>query len=445
MNDPEALALAASAVSDPSARVRFAALGILIEYGDESAVESWIRLLADDDKLVRETASYAIRQKGEEAAPMLIQALAAPSVTLRNEVLAILDELEARPVELSQFIQKEVEKAYRNLAYIQSLSREQDGITLGLLRDHLQEKNGEHLETVLRVLAVMEFGESIDVIRRALQTQDKRDIDNAIEALESALHSGLKNIIIPILEDSPVSEKLAVGRKRFGIELTGAEPVEDTLDMLIQEDDPITQTLSFYALDERSADAETFAERIQEGLQSSHPIVREAARILSESVTGEDSSDELSDLDKLIALRNIPIFEELRVRELMAIATITEEQLFSPGEAVVREGDQGDIMYLVLKGELAVKKVLDQREGEVLLARIGENDFFGEMALFDRQPRSASVYCETEAQCLAIEEQSFTRIMVDYPAIPISICKVFSQRTRDLHEKLENAKREPGE
>jgi CRP-like cAMP-binding protein len=153
----------------------------------------------------------------------------------------------------------------------------------------------------------------------------------------------------------------------------------------------------------------------------------------------DPSPERIPLIDKLLHIRKVPMFTDLAVRELLAIATITEEVRCGKSKVVVQEGDQGDALYLVIEGDLSVVKGMGTPQ-EIPLARIGANDFFGEMALFDREPRSASVLAEGDASLLRIEGDSFTRLMKRHPAIPINICLVFSQRTRALHGRLPNAK-----
>jgi HEAT repeat protein len=448
MKRAEGVEIAFSAMDDPMPQVRSAALQAMMEFGEAAPLEMWIRLLADEDSQVREKASRAIRQRGDEVAQFLIPALASPSRRLRNEILAILDDLETRPVELSQFIGREMEKAYTNLAHLRSLRGSDHGRAIPLLRDHLLETNETIQETVLRVLAFQELGERMEVILRALRTGDKRDVDNAIEALESCLHSGIRKILIPLLEDIPLEEKISYGRSRLGIPLDGTEAPTATLITLLRKDDPVAQMLSLYALGESPPDAVPTHE-ILSALDHADPLVREAGqwalRALHLSGPWEETAQEgTSVLDKLLSIRQVPMFQELRVRELVAIAAITLEKRCSRGEVVVREGDEGDILYLVLKGDLKVLKGMGTGR-EMRLATIAAADFFGEMALFDRQPRSASVLAESDTQLLMIEEATFTRIMKRHPAIPMNICRVLSQRVRASHERIQSSREGTGE
>jgi CRP-like cAMP-binding protein len=444
MHLPQALEIAETSIDNPSPQVRGASVQVMIEFGEEAApLARWIHLLADEDPQVRASVSAAIRQRGEGVVKDLIAALASPSRSLRNEVIIILDEFESPPTELSQFITTELGKTYRNLSYIWSLQEAADrSQAVSLLKDHLVERNGEIVETVMRVLAFQEFGDRMEIIRKALQTGDRRDVDNAIEALESSLHVGIRKILIPLLEDSPLEEKLIVGRKVFGVDPQATQSPATTLKILLDDGDSITQVLTIYGVTD-DFERESFPAEIVKLEGSKDQLVRDAAtwarRHRELDASGEKPpEDAMPLLEKVLHIRKIPIFMGLRIRELVAIAAITQERPAAQGEVVVREGDQGDVLYLVLEGELAVIKGMGS-DREMTLDHIGAEDFFGEMALFDFQPRAASVVANSLAKLMVIEEKEFSRLMEHHPAIPISICKVLSQRMRTLHERFKSS------
>ena len=101
----------------------------------------------------------------------------------------------------------------------------------------------------------------------------------------------------------------------------------------------------------------------------------------------------------------------------MAIAGKSFVREFAKGEVAVREGDPGDALFLIMEGEMAVIKGMG-KEQEFVLDRIGKDDFFGEMALLDGNPRSASIRAESEAVVLVLNDEDFVRIIEDYPSVP---------------------------
>ena len=139
--------------------------------------------------------------------------------------------------------------------------------------------------------------------------------------------------------------------------------------------------------------------------------------------------------DKILRLRGIQIFEGLSVSELAAIASVTEEVVHPVGTVVIKEGEAGESMYMIITGEVSVIK--GQEGGsEIELDRILAGDYFGEMALFEDVVRSATIRTEEETRLLVLHKREFAEIVREYPQIALHICKVLSQRIRTLHEKI---------
>ena len=144
---------------------------------------------------------------------------------------------------------------------------------------------------------------------------------------------------------------------------------------------------------------------------------------------------EITISDKILHLKGIELFEGLSVGEFAAVASVTEEIVYAAGEFVIKEGDTGETMYLIVSGEVSVVKGQGQDQ-EIELARIGTGDYFGEMALVDDIVRSATVRTEKESCFLVLHKQEFKEIVREYPQIALQICKVLSARIRHLHEKV---------
>jgi CRP-like cAMP-binding protein len=140
-------------------------------------------------------------------------------------------------------------------------------------------------------------------------------------------------------------------------------------------------------------------------------------------------------MERIIHLKKIPLFSDLQVRELTAIASIVREKTFPRGSKIIQEGEVGESLYLILQGGVSVIK--DHGTGrEIHLARIGGDDYFGDIALFDRQPRSATVVAEEDTQVLELSRFEFEEIMREFPQIAMEACRVFSHRLRELQAKL---------
>ena len=153
----------------------------------------------------------------------------------------------------------------------------------------------------------------------------------------------------------------------------------------------------------------------------------------------EGMETEITIPDKILRLKGINIFEGLSVSELAAIASVTEEFECAKDQFVIKEGEAGETMFLIINGTVSVLKgVGAENSREIELARIGVGDYFGEMALFEDAVRSASIKAAEDSRFLVLHKQEFTEIVREYPQIALHICKALSGRMRDLHEKLQS-------
>ena len=141
--------------------------------------------------------------------------------------------------------------------------------------------------------------------------------------------------------------------------------------------------------------------------------------------------------DKILHLKNIEIFADLSVNELAAVASVTEEAAFDEMEMVFQEGEIGDTLFLILEGEVAVIKDCNA-EREFELDSIGPGDYFGEMALFGDDRRSATIRVKKNARFLTLNKQELQEIVREYPQIALHVCRVLSMRIRRLHGKISN-------
>jgi flavin-dependent dehydrogenase len=113
-------------------------------------------------------------------------------------------------------------------------------------------------------------------------------------------------------------------------------------------------------------------------------------------------------------------------------------KIYTAGDTIVSQGESGDCMYVILSGTVEIL----QKKGEkdVLLAELGEKDFFGEMALFEREVRSATVRAKDEVRVLTIDKKTLLRRIQEDPVMAFRIVEKMSSRIRDINIKLSRIK-----
>jgi CRP-like cAMP-binding protein len=124
----------------------------------------------------------------------------------------------------------------------------------------------------------------------------------------------------------------------------------------------------------------------------------------------------------LYFLIEFPIFRDFDGADIDALAALCEEKPFAPGEAVVKDGDPADAMYILKSGVLEVSKSVGGVTKSINLLSAGE--FFGEMSLIDGGPRSADVTCKEPAELIRLGSDAFTRLKKEHPATALKIAEV---------------------
>ena len=132
----------------------------------------------------------------------------------------------------------------------------------------------------------------------------------------------------------------------------------------------------------------------------------------------------INTVEKVLFLKSVDLFRALPGEELATIAEIAEEQPFAAGDQIFAEGEPGDALYLVVEGTVKVHK------GDKALSQLGERDVFGEMAVLDAEPRSASATVVKDAVLLKIGRDDFRDVLRERPEIGMGVLQVLSRRLR---------------
>ena|SRR5215813_12870899 len=131
-------------------------------------------------------------------------------------------------------------------------------------------------------------------------------------------------------------------------------------------------------------------------------------------------------IDKIAFLQNVPLFVGMTSQELMDVAEIAKEVNYSPDTTIIREDDIGDYMFILVEGEVIVHR------GNIQIGKLRSREFFGEISIIDRGPRSASVTTRSNCQLLQIDQKDFWQILLAHNSLAISMVKVLAQRLRQM-------------
>ena len=113
-------------------------------------------------------------------------------------------------------------------------------------------------------------------------------------------------------------------------------------------------------------------------------------------------------------------------------------KVYNDGDVIVRQGEPGDCMYEILAGTV---EVLREKNGqEVCLAMLSKGDFFGEMAIFEREVRSATVRTMGEVRAITIDKRTLMRRISEDPSLAFRIVEKMANRIREMDVEIERLK-----
>ena len=142
-------------------------------------------------------------------------------------------------------------------------------------------------------------------------------------------------------------------------------------------------------------------------------------------------------MDKLSLLQSVPIFSDLSASDLNKIAERMVLRVFTKGQMILLEDDLGQTFFVIGGGSVKITRLSDDGR-EVILAMLGESDFFGEMSLLDGAGRSANVVALEASEVLTLARNDFLEILQDYPKISISLLEELTQRIRKSDQQIES-------
>ncbi len=139
--------------------------------------------------------------------------------------------------------------------------------------------------------------------------------------------------------------------------------------------------------------------------------------------------------ERTMTLKAVPFFTQLSDHELDVVRAVATEKTYPKSAVVLTEGEMGDSLYMIQSGK--VKVFIGDEDGrEIILKILGPGDFFGEMSMIDKQPRSASVNTIEASTFLVLSHAGFEKCVEQSPRIANMVMRVLAQRVREADRKI---------
>src|ERR1044071_6569021 len=141
--------------------------------------------------------------------------------------------------------------------------------------------------------------------------------------------------------------------------------------------------------------------------------------------------------EEVEVLKGVPLFSKIEPAKLKLIAFTSERMTYGSGQEVCHQGDPGDAMYVILGGVADV--LIDTDKGQIRVAELLKNGFFGETAILCDAPRNATIKANQSLLTLMISKDMFYRLVSEFPTMAIEMMRELALRVEDTNQKLREA------
>ena len=337
------------------------------------------------DNLTRETSARLLGNIGSSITDSVIMLL--NDEASADGALRTLEQLPPPPPKpILEFARVAVSRSSEYDALRRDIQASGSNEALRLLEESLHEKSHNYGIQALRAIGLLSDRDAMKLAIENLQSRDAASQANVIEALDT-MSTKYRDIIQPLTK--------------------------------LWEDDtssPIARQINWERLlndpDEWIRDCAAFAQHYGENM---------------------DTLTTLSLMDRILFFKRVPLFANFSPVDLKQVATLAEEEVFSDGEELGHEGDVGDVMFIIIHGEV---KVCSQRDGqEFEIARRKAGDYVGEMSIIGREPRMASLVAVGDVRTLCIDQKSFEGLIRERPDVSLAVMQALSQRLKEASLK----------
>ena len=142
-------------------------------------------------------------------------------------------------------------------------------------------------------------------------------------------------------------------------------------------------------------------------------------------------------MSKVEHLRKVPIFSDLSDSDLEKISSKMISRIYEKGKMILLEESEGETFFIILSGVVKVTRLSDDGR-EVILAILGESDFFGEMSLLDGEGRSANIVANEKSEVVTLSRRDFLDYLQKYPKIAIALLEELAVRLRKSDQHIES-------
>jgi HEAT repeat protein len=401
-----------TALKDSSAHIRRAAILALGNMNGESISKAIVEYLSDPDAGVRSAAGTVLRSRSDESRVHVLEI-----ITSKNgSIDAALDALApGHPESLSplrEYAERELLRA-RNLRS-QSASFPASGRAVALLVNCLRVQAALSEGRLIKTVGLFGDMHTMDLVRKSLRGTNVENRAAALEALDTIGDKQLAKSVVALLEEEPATSNPS-----------------DVIALLLKDENPWLRTLAIRSTSELSLrEFIPLLNQLKAGADVNMCEAAQGALIQFGEEQPMSTLQTVSILERILLLREIPIFAELSPEDLKLVAETAREEWYPQSTVIFHQGDEGNMMFVIVDGRLQVLRSTNGAEQE--LAQRGPGDFVGEMAIIESVPRSATLRTQTDVRLLAMDGDTFKGILRERPDVSFAVLRSVSRRLREM-------------
>jgi HEAT repeat protein len=375
---------------DPRPYVKFAAVRAIGKLGGEETAKELLELMVGAETELRSAIRDALTELGAAAIPALHRALSTPNWSVWETAALVLGAIgtdsDIRHQLVPSCVERlaELQEVHRYSALIEGRG---DKEWLALAAGRTNEIRQVVLDAVWKVMVRFSDERAVPHIRLAIEGEEEEVRDNGMEVLAEGL-----------------------GDARLSAAL-----------------------LAYYRYDPSIRQDNAEAPKVTDGWL-------QAIAIKSGAVEGDEFLmsrwEYLSALDKMVFLKQVPLFERISVEELSRVATIAQEKIYEDGDYLVKQGETGIALVAIVEGHVELSGQ-DSMGNIGTIGVLGPKQSFGESALFDDRPSLISAQALfDQVRTLRIKSGELSHLVRLYPDIGVGLLRASGDRIRTLEQLI---------
>lgn len=400
-----------NSIEDSSPLVRRAAVSALGSLKNESISKTLINNLIDSDAGVRKAAADSLRRRNHESRPFVLQIFETENAAVDSALDALAPGNPESLFPLREYVKRETARARR--LRNQSVSIPASGPATGFLHDYLRLQVSMCEGRLIKTVGLFGDAHTMELVRKSMSGTNIENRAAALEALDTIGDRQLAKSVVSLLEEEPARSDIS-----------------DVVAMLLKSLDPWLRVLALRSTSELGL--REFIPLLHQLKSGEDLLLREAALGALTQFGEEKPMDTLktvSILERILLLREIPIFADLSPEDLKLVAEMGREEWYPQNTVIFHQGDEGNMMFVIVEGRVDVVRSVNGTEQ--VLAQRGGGDFVGEMAIIESVPRVASLITQSDVRVLAIDGETFKAILRERPDVSFAVLRSLSRRLRE--------------